>query len=170
MKDTCGYTSTAKNCPGTLFQAWILIQVGKLKCTKEACSVDARFLYKNASLYRRRRETISTNRVYTSVLRSMEDRSEIDTHTHTHTPTLLKIVQRNDSEEVGKEGKEEGRKKVRKVVERKRSKSTCPGDRSLKIFLHLVRDFTSLDFTNNRLLLYYYTSLRNYHSSLIFLF
>ena len=94
----------------------------------------------------------------------------IHTHTHTHTPTLLKIVQRNDSEEVGKEGKEEGRKKVRKVVERKRSKSTCPGDRSLKIFLHLVRDFTSLDFTNNRLLLYYYTSLRNYHSSLIFLF
>lgn len=43
------------------------------------------------SFFQQRRETISTNKVYTSVLRSLEDRSEIDTHTHTHTYTHARI-------------------------------------------------------------------------------
>lgn len=55
--------------------------------TKVFYSLPQDFLFFCTKLFfffQQRRETISTNKVYTSVLRSLEDRSEIDTHTHTH--------------------------------------------------------------------------------------
>ena len=112
-------------------------------------------------------ETISTNKVYTSILRSLENCSEIDTHTHTHTLTLLKIVLRNDRVEEnkgeGKEGrkegrkerKKEGRKEARKGAERKWSKSMSPRDRSFKIF-------SSRAWLHSRIIVYYYSIILAY--------
>lgn len=107
MKNTHGYTLIVKNCRGTLFSsvdtrmearrtnirkekrkkkqqnAWKFLHVAQKFFTH--CRKIFSFFVQNCfSFFQQRRETISTNKVYTSVLRSLEDRSEIDTHTHTH--------------------------------------------------------------------------------------
>lgn len=111
MKNTHGYTLIVKNCRGTLFSSVdtrmearrtnIRKEKRKKKTTKRM-EISTRgtkvlpqdflfFCTKLFFFFQQRRETISTNKVYTSVLRSLEDRSEIDTHTHTHTYTHARI-------------------------------------------------------------------------------
>lgn len=117
MKNTHGYTLIVKNRRGTLFSSVdTRMEARRTNIRKEKRKkknnkthgnfytwhksfllIAARFslfLYKIVflfSYFQQRRETISTNKVYTSVLRSLEDRSEIDTHTHTHTYTHARI-------------------------------------------------------------------------------
>lgn len=107
MKNTHGYTLIVKNCRGTLFSSVdTRMEARRTNIRKEKRKkknnkthgnfytwhksfllIAARFSLFCTKLFfffQQRRETISTNKVYTSVLRSLEDRSESDTHTHTH--------------------------------------------------------------------------------------
>lgn len=111
MKNTHGYTLIVKNCRGTLFSsvdtrmearrtnirkekrkkkqqnAWKFLHVAQKFLPQDFLFFCTKLFF----FFQQRRETISTNKVYTSVLRSLEDRSEIDTHTHTHTYTHARI-------------------------------------------------------------------------------